>query len=283
MTTKAPARPGTRNIDLSVEVSASVEAVWKAISESEGLASWFSPIAAVEPGEGGSVTVAWPPGAEWTSRITAWRPGEHLRLVDELPEEAKAQGAEMAMDYHLEARDGSTLVRLVNSGLSAGEDWDEAVHMMTNGWRFFLWNLKHAVERHRGIPRTMISERPWVSGSREEVWDRLFCEDGLGEAPDGPGAAEKAAGAGLDAPGGPFRFVLDGGEVLEGTVVLSDRPWAFAGMVATLDNGVFHVEMEGSGDRWKLGVWLSAYGVEQTRCKEVGEGLKKTINRLLPA
>ena len=105
----------------------------------------------------------------------------------------------------------------------------------------------------------------------------------MGEAPDGPGAAEKAAGAGPDAPGGPFRFVLDGGEVLEGTVVLSDRPWAFAGMVASLDDGVFHVEMEGSGDRWKLGVWLSAYGVDPTRCKEVGESLKKTINRLLPA
>ena len=278
--------PGTRAIDLSVEIAAPPEAVWEAISDGDRLASWFAPFASVEPGEGGSVTVAWEEGSEWPSRIAVWQPNRHLRLIDELPEDAAHTGAEMALDYRLEARDGTTVLHLVNSGLSAGEDWDEAFYMMTNGWRFFLWNLKHVVERHPGVSRTMISARPWVRGSREEVWDRLFGEQGLGVTPNGPRSASLegvAASHGTDLSQrahNPFRFVLDGGKVLEGSVVLCDRPWAFAGMVASLEDGVLHIEMEGSGERWKLGVWLSAYGVEGMRCEEIGKALEKTVLRL---
>ena len=278
--------PGTRDIDLSVEIAAPPEAVWEAISDGDRLASWFAPFASVEPGEGGTVTVAWEEGGEWPSRIAVWEPGKHLRLVDELPEDADGTGTAMAMDYRLEARDGTTVLRLVNSGLSAGEEWDENFHMMTNGWRFFLWNLKHVVEQHPGVSRTMISARPWVRGSREEVWDRLFGEQGLGVAPNGPRAASlevAAASHGTASPEhahNPFRFVLDGGKVLEGTVVLCDRPWAFAGRVASLEDGVLHIEMEGSGERWKLGIWLSAYGVEGMRCEEIRKALEKTVQRV---
>ena len=285
MTSSAP-NPGTRSIDLSVEIDAPPEAVWEAISDGDRLASWFAPFASVEPGEGGSVTVAWEEGGEWSSRIAVWQPERHLRLVDELPEDADGAGVEMALDYHLEARDGTTVLHLVNSGLPAGEESDEFFHMMTNGWRFFLWNLKHVVERHPGVSRTMISARPWVRGSREDVWERLFSEEGLGVAPNGPPSASgevAAASHGTDSPRraqDPFRFVLDGGKVLEGTVVLCDRPWAFAGRVASLEDGVLHVEMEGSGERWKLGVWLSAYGVEGMRCEEIGKALETTVQRL---
>jgi len=282
------ASAATRSIDLSVEIDAPCNAVWEAISDGDRLASWFAPFATVEPGEGGTVTVAWEEGGEWSSRIAVWQPDRHLRLVDELPEDADATGVEMALDYRLEARDGATVLHLVNSGLSASEESDEFYRMMTNGWRVFLWHLKHAVERHPGVSRTMISARPWVSGSREDVWERLFCEQGLGEAPDGPPSASRevaAACQGMDSPRrteDPFRFVLDGGKVLEGTVVLCDRPWSFAGRVASLQDGVLHIEMEGSGDRWKLGVWLSAYGVEGMRCEEIGKALETTVQRLFP-
>ena len=111
----------------------------------------------------------------------------------------------------------------------------------------------------------MISARPWVTGSREKVWGRLFGEEGRSLA-----------------VGDSFHFALDGSEVLEGGVVLCDRPWAFAGKVETLNDGVLHVEMEGSGERWKMGVWLSAYGVGEGRCDRVGEALERTIGRLFP-
>ena len=283
--------------------------MWEAISTGHGLARWFSPFASVEEGEGGTVTVSWVEGADWPSRITVWEPGEHLRLVDLSDPEAAAAGTALTVDYHLSAvyespptgtgvsapgaaargherSDGRTRLRLVNSGLPGTPDWDEHFHMMTNGWRFFLWNLKHAVERHPGVPRRMISARPWVAGSREEVWGRLFGEAEAGRRGDLEASADLHLACGIRAPslavGDPFQFLLDGGEVLSGTVVFADRPLVFAGMVASLNDGVLHVEMEGSGERWKMGVWVSAYGVDERRCDRVGEALERTVGMLFP-
>lgn len=256
---------GARTIDLSVDLDAAPADVWTAISDGEWMSRWFSPIASAEPGEGGSVTVAWDEGSEWTSRIAVWRPGVHLRLEDDVPEGTPPS----ALDYYLEPRNGGMRLRLVNSGLSGGPEADDFLHMMENGWRFFLWNLKHILERHPGVPRTMISARPWVRGTREDVWRRLFAPDGLGNAPP-PLAGDR------------FRFALDGGEVLEGVAVHSDRPWAFAGMVESFGDGVLHVELEGSGDRWKLGVWLSAYGVAPAVRDRVGQALRVTVDRVFP-
>ncbi len=266
----SPAAPtaATRDIKLSIEIRAPADAVWRAISEGERVANWFAPIASGEIGEGGHLKVSWGGEAVWTSWVTVWEPPHRLRLVDELPEGAADEGAQMALEYRLEPANGGTRLTLVNSGLSADPSWDDGVHMMTNGWRFFLWNLKHYLERHPDSRRTMISERPWVTGTREQVWDAVLGVDGLGGVPARPGDR--------------FTLRLDSGEMLEGTVVLCDRPWAFAGMVASLNDGVLHVEMEGSGDRWKMGVWLSMYGVEEERCKEIGKALGQTMSRLFP-
>ena len=266
----AASRSATRDIEVSTVVAAPVEAVWRAITEGDRVACWFSPIASGRAGPGGHLTVSWGPGAEWTNWITEWKPGSHLRLVDQPADGASEGDARMGLDYHLIDLGGTTRINLVNSGLSAAPEWDDAFRMMRNGWRFFLWNLKHFVERHPEARRTMISERPWVAGTREQVWDRVFGESGM------------VAAGGQGAAGDPFHLALDGGDALEGTVVLCDRPWAFAGMVSSLNDGVLHVEMEGSGDRWKMGVWLSAYGVEKERCEEIGTALAKTVARLFP-
>ena len=263
----------TRDIALAVEIAAPVDAVWRAITEGERVASWFAPIASAQPGEGGHLTVSWGGGAEWTSWITAWNPCRHLRLVDQHPDEASESAAVMALDYRLTELGGATRLDLVNSGLSSAPDWDDTFHMMQNGWRFFLWNLKHFLERHPDARRRMINERPWVTGSREEVWERVFGAEGL--------VAVTSDGA-YPGTGDRFHCVLDGLEPLEGTAVLSDRPWAFAGLVSSLNDGVLHVEMEGTGDRWKMGVWLSAYGVEEERCEEIGVALAKTVSRVFP-
>ena len=280
----------TRTIDLTVEIAAPVDEVWEAVATGDGIARWFAPIASVDEGEGGTVTVAWAEGADWPSRITAWRPGEHLQMVDLSDADAAAAGTALTVDYHLEDAAGKTRLRLVTSNVPGTPDWEDYVNMMLNGWRVFLWNLGHAVERHPGVPRRMISVRPWVTGSREEVWERVFGDEGWGGG-GGVGAAGSAAAgsaaagsvaAGSVAAGDRFRFVLDGGEVLEGVVVMCDRPWAFAGMVESLNDGVLHVEMEGSGEQWRMGVWLSVYGVEEGWGDRVEAGLGGTIGRLWP-
>ncbi len=142
-------------------------------------------------------------------------------------------------------------------------EWDDHYHMLENGWRFFLWNLKHHLERHRGIPRRMISQRPTVQGSRDEVWKALFGPDGL------------AASIGTE--GDPFSLALDG-LTLEGTTVIHDAPWAFAGRVASVDDGVLHVEMEGT----KIGIWLSGYGIDEAEANRLEAALASAIQRIFP-
>lgn len=260
--------------------------MWEAVSTGDGIARWFAPFASVEEGEGGTVNLAWEEGAEWPSRITLWQPGERLQMVDLSDPEAATQGTALTVDYHLSTADGKTRVRLVNSGLPATPDFDDHFRMMTNGWRVFLWNLKHAVERHPGVARHVISVRPWVTGSREEVWERLFREEGLGGDGDADASTDSEPTDAFPVPspveGDLFHFDLDDGEVLKGRVVLCDRPWAFAGMVESLNDGVLHVEMEGSGERWRMGAWLSAYGVAEGRCDRVAEALERSMGRLLP-
>lgn len=263
----------TRDIEASVVVAAPVEAVWRAITEADMVASWFAPIATAQPGEGGHLTVSWGGGEEWTSWVTAWDPGRHLRLADRLPDSPANDGPAMALDYRLTDLGGATRLDLVNSGLSSAPGWDDTFHMMHNGWRFFLWNLKHLLERHPGKRRRMISERPWVTGSREEVWDRVFGADGL---------VDTTAGGACPGTGDRFRCLLDGLEALQGTVVLCDRPWAFAGTVSSLNDAVLHVEMEGTGERWRMGVWISAYGVGAEQCERAGAALAKTLSGLFP-
>ena len=53
MTDTKPKR--TKTIDLVTEIQAPPEEVWRAISEGEQVARWFSPEARIEPGVGGTV------------------------------------------------------------------------------------------------------------------------------------------------------------------------------------------------------------------------------------
>ncbi len=261
MTAGAATEPGTREIRESVEIDATQEAVWRAITEAGRVANWFAPNASGRTGPDGHLTVSWGAGAEWTSRFSRWEPSRHLRLIDEIPDGTADPGSAMALDYRIEEVAGRTRLHLVNSGLSADPSWDDGVRMMTNGWRFFLWNLKHYLERHPESRRTMISARPWVTGTRTEVWEKLF----------GPGGIIR-----------DLALQLDGFEPHELGVVLRDRPWAFAGVIRSLNDGVLHLEMEGSGERWKMGIWISTYGLEEARCDRIGRALKRTVGRLFP-
>ncbi len=271
MTAEESKEGGTREISESVEIDAPRDVVWRAITEAGRVANWFAPNASGRAGPGGHLTVSWGAGAEWTSHFVRWEPPRHLRLVDTLPDEDPVPdgttdpGSAMALDYRMEEVAGRTRLHLVNSGLSRDPSWDDAVRMMTNGWRFFLWNLKHYLERHPESRRTMIGVRPWVTGTRADVWERLFGAQGI-----------------IAIARTPFALRLDGLARHEGNIVLCDRPWAFAGVISSLNDGVLHVEMEGSGERWKMGIWLSTYGLEEARCDGIRKALKRTIGRLFP-
>ena len=246
----------TRTIEIEVEIDATPEEVWKAISEGEGIRRWFSPEARVSPGVGGSVWLSWGEGIEGEGAIDVWEPSKRLRWIEEWGSSEGEGGAALtAVDFHIETRGGTTVVRLVHSGFSASADWDEYYDATEAGWTYFLWNLCHYLERHPGTPRTMISDRRKTERPFAEVWAALLGPDGMAMSSLGT----LAAGDDLSLRVGPSSF--------SGQTSYVRAPRNLAGTLGELNDGLIFIEMEPSGsDVWACGVWISAYGVatEQT-------------------
>lgn len=253
---------GGKKIDLSIELDAPVEAVWKAISDAEELRRWYPLNAAVEPGVGGSVTLDWGPGCAGTGRIVAWDEGEHLRYAEEWPGMEESQA--VAVDYRIESSGGRTVLRMVHSGFSADEDWAEMIDTMDSGWRYFLWNLKHYLERHRGTPRRMVWERRRIGVPKPEAWERLFGAGGL------------VAGSLPVEEGGRVR--LWSGH--EGTVQMSNPPIHVGGVVAALNDAALLIELEPGQGAYTLGVWLSLYGLPDATAESLQASLGVSLGGL---
>lgn len=232
--------PG-RSIDKTIRIAAPVDAVWRALSEGQELERWFPLRADVTPGVGGRIWLSWGPGVEAATPIEVWEPNRHLRAADEYPTGPDTPPVRVAMDFYIEAdAGGTTVVRLVHSGFQEGAEWDDQYEAMNGGWSYFLLNLKHYLERHRGTPRTMVWERRPLTRPRGAVWDALLAA--LGEPP-----------------------ALPIGKAGTGEVVFARGPGHLALKLPDLADSLLFIELELGGERWHLGVWLSTYGLPAER------------------
>ena len=265
---EASKQSGTRSIDIRVEIDAPSEVVWQALTDADQIASWFAERARVEPGAGGSIGVSWAGAAEYASRIEVWDPPYHLRLIDQDADPATGRRVPIAQDYHIEGRAGITVLRLVHSGFSTDAKWDEMFDTMSSGWRYFLFNLKHYVELHRGIARAMVfTRRRVLSRTRDELWPQLL------------------GAFGIDASvreGDAFSLSL-GDDVSHGIVAQWKPPIHFAGTLADLNDGLVFLELESSGTDWHAGFWISTYGIEPERVARLQAELDLAVDALLPA
>ena len=165
-----------RVIDQSIEINASEEAVWKALTDAEELTRWFPPEARVTPGKGGSIWFSWGSGVEGSSLIEVWEPNRRLTL-------SEPNG--VRIDYFIEKSGQATVLRLVHYGFGPGAEWDDAYDATQAGWAYFLYNLRFYLERHAGEPRHMISVRSRVP-TREDAWSLLKSAEGLSIRPEDP-------------------------------------------------------------------------------------------------
>jgi uncharacterized protein YndB with AHSA1/START domain len=192
-----------------IEIDAPPEAVWKAISTGEGLTRWYAEEARIEPRAGGENWVSWGEGQEVGNENLAWEPGRRLTVGKPGHETATDWNA-IVIDFEIETRGGKTLLKLVQSGLPAGPDWDSMDDGTDVGWEMFLFALKFYLERHAGQPRRTIL-RYWASPRpADETFAAL--RELLGIAADDlrPGARYAATTAGGDQIGGEILAVEAG-------------------------------------------------------------------------
>lgn len=256
-----------RTHEMHIDVDAPIEAVWKAVTEAEGLANWFSPIAKVSaPGLNGEVTAAWSEEMAFTTRVDAWEPGRRVRWI---AEDIMGPGTALTTDFHLDAAGGKTRIRLVQSGFGEFEGWDDFFESTETGWAYFLYNLRLYLEAHQGRTRRMISERIEVKAPREIAWKHIASAV-TGVAP--------AAVNGL-AAGARVRFAFDGGPTANGVVELVVAGKGLAIRLPELTDAVLFIELEGSApESFHAGWWFSVY--DAARARELEAPARQTFRRV---
>jgi uncharacterized protein YndB with AHSA1/START domain len=255
-----------RILELHIDVDAAIGAAWKALTEAEGLANWFSPIAKVSgTGLNSEVTTAWDEGMAFTTRVDAWEPNRRVRWFTA---GVLGSGTAVATDFHLETAGGKTRIRFVQSGFGESEGWDDFFEVAEPGWTYFLYNLRLYLEAHQGRTRRMISERLQVKAPRDTAWKHIASAV-TGLAP--------AAADGLRM-GDRVRVAFDGGPTANGIaeVVVGGR--ALAIRLPELESVLF-IFLEGNApESFHTGWYLSVY--DAGRAKELEARAKRTFLRI---
>lgn len=246
-----------RSLEVEREVTATPDEVWEALTTSEGLRRWFPLDARVVAGAAGSVWLSWGPGCEGEAPIHIWEAGKRFGWTESYGNDDEGRPVEVAVDFYIEGREGSTVLRLVQSGLSAEADWDEMYDALHDGWSYFLFNLAFSFEHHRGEPRRLAWKRAPTALPRDEIWNRLTRASLIVDG-------DTDTGVHIDHPR-PTR------------VVSARKGYHFAATLPDMDQSVFFVELEGK----TTGFWLSTYGGDEARTAELQASLDERIREAL--
>jgi uncharacterized protein YndB with AHSA1/START domain len=236
------------------EIAAPPAEVWKAITDAESLANWFPFEARVEPGPGGKIVLRWGPELECVCRVEVWEPERHLRTTwMEKPATAKEGGPgallPLAVDWRIEGRKGSTILRLVHSGFEAGKEWDEYYDGTRRGWEFELRSLQLYLGRHRGERRTVTWVRRPTSCSVEEAWDRVTGPRGLRLPTPLPVAGLR------------MTLTTAAGDKFAGEVLACERPADLAMSLDSFGGALLRYGHETCFGRPEAQIWLYTWGV----------------------
>jgi uncharacterized protein YndB with AHSA1/START domain len=249
--TERTKEPQTRAAQGEIEVDATAERVWQALTDERELVRWFPLDARIEPGPGGSVYLSWLNEFAATTEIQVWDPPRHLRTAWSFHEEGPTQ----VTDYYIETRGGRTVVRAVTSGFPLDPSWDGWVEGTERGWTFELRSLKHYLERHSGEPRHVAYLRRRIPLSNQEAWSRLS------------GDRELA----------PW---LTAGQVFD------RRPGSqYAAVVNDPADALFRVSVEPGGpgtDQREIVLWLSAWGDQSLRVDQFRTRWAGVLEQLFP-
>jgi uncharacterized protein YndB with AHSA1/START domain len=262
-----------RSTDMTIEIAAPPEVVWKALTDARELMRWFAPEAGVTPGVGGAIWLRWEGVYDGSSRIEVWDPPRHLRA------QFPAAGAigesnplPIMTDYHLEAKGGGTVLRIVSSGFGKNAEWDEMYDGVRTGWMVEASSLRLYVERHLGRDRAVALARTPVATSRADGW-RLLTGAG-GWLPLGPEGDVRE--------GTRFDVRTRSGERLVGRVLFAERERELAAVVENFGDAFLRIALE-KGRAMEAWVWLATYdrSLDETRALE--ERWLRDLSELFPA
>jgi uncharacterized protein YndB with AHSA1/START domain len=259
-----------RAFETSLDIDASRDDVWRALTEAEELMRWFPLEARVTPGPGGSMHWSWGEGWSWETRIDAWEPGRLLRLVqDDYRPSDEVATSRVAMEFTLETHAGKTRLRLVHSGFGRGAAWDHELDSISEGWPSELRSLRLYLQRHRGRARHVGRALLSLAVPPQAAWAKLVGPEGLRLSPAEP------------QPGAAFEVVAPTGERLRGTVEACLPRQSLTGTVRELDDALLRLTAwRGPDGKTNVWVWLAAYTGDPQRVRAFQQKAQDLLGRL---
>ena len=256
----------TRSLEERIALDASVEIVWRALTDAEELVRWFPLHATVEPGVGGTISLAWGEPGAGTAMIEVWEPNRRLRTLERRRDTA-GRLVEIVVDYFIESDGGRTILRIVHSGFGAGAEWDVEYDGTVRGWRYELRSLRHYLSRHRGMPRRVAWVAARTSLSPEVCYKQVMGPTGLARDGRLTGLRE----------GDAYRIAGSAG-VFEGLVLVNRPPLDFAGTVTNLNDALLRYEFYGGSPR----LWVATWGVDEAVVRGLEGRLRAIIAQAVP-
>jgi uncharacterized protein YndB with AHSA1/START domain len=247
----------TRDIELTVELDASPEDVFRAVTDGTELAKWLAPEArgtAPEGGKKGSIWISWGEGMSVEHEIEIFDAPKRVRHPSGKNGETKAP---LYADWSIEAREGGkTTLRLVHSGFSASADWDNEYESHARGWKLMLENLRQYFARHKHEPAVHIPFMSKVESPHGSIWKTLLGKFGLSAPPK---------------VGDPFRFTTPKGDVLTGVVDHVTETRALGLVVREYNDSLLRFTLEGKPDAPSTFVYdyVIVYGADRERASEL--------------
>jgi uncharacterized protein YndB with AHSA1/START domain len=250
-------KKNTRDIQLSVELDASPDDVFRAVTEGTEVAKWLAPEARSTPPDGekkATIWVSWGEGMSAGHDIEIYDRPKHVRHPSGKNAETKA---ELYADWLIEAREGGkTTLRLVHSGFSVGADWDDDYDAHARGWQLMLENLRHYFARHSHEPAVHVPFMSKIDSPRGSLWQTLLGKLGFSAPPK---------------VGDQFRFTTPKGDVLTGVVDFVAGTSDFGLVVREYDDALLRFTMLGKADAPSTFVYgyVILYGGQRDRASEL--------------
>lgn len=197
-----------RQLAKEIELAATPEQVWQAISTPEGMSIWFVPHEHTD-GDGdehadGEIEADFGGGNTQAGQVLEWEPGRRVVYGAHGPDGEPP----MTIEFLVEGKeDGTTVLRLVQSGFFGGDDWEAEYDGFGKGWDMFLHNLAEYFRYFPGLPVTSVVATAFTTLPGETVWAGLLAR---------LGSADPALGERV-------RLTPEGLEPVEGVVDLRDR------------------------------------------------------------
>jgi uncharacterized protein YndB with AHSA1/START domain len=188
-----------RRLAKEVELAATPDQVWRAISTPEGMSLWFVPHEHAD----GQVEADFGGGNTQAGRVLEWEPGRRVVYGAPGPDGAPPTSIEFLVEGK---EDGVTVLRLVQSGFFGGDDWEAEYDGFGRGWDVFLHNLAEYFRHFSGLPVANVVAIAFTTRPVDAVWSDLIAR--LGADP---------------ALGERVRLTPEGLDPVEGVVDLRDR------------------------------------------------------------